>query len=386
MKELVIDKNTKLSKIEDKDSITKLILKTKVNPRSLKGFKNVNELEIHRYKPIVYRCGYIYNTSNFNVYNENNINELPFKNNIEKLTFVDIKNYGKDRDDNKHYMLDLYNLKSIEFVGKISEINHFYLEKCKNLETIIFNSDTISYITELRINSYLKEFIMKKDNKEYNIPILFELHSCILSSSLDHVVEYRNNGYKCNAKFENDTIFQETVLRNIENCIIKDKTIFIPDYINYVNIQHLFQIQEYDSLSLNINLLKTQTDKTNLLGEYDLKPLKKIIIRSNNEMSLFACFEIILEDDLKELFIENKTLNIVYDDKAILIDENGKKIVKEYIVKNNNKELFNDYNFDDIKEYLYYKELLELVKKYNDEEIDNAMELVGEKIIKRLTK
>ena len=381
MKELTINKNTNINKIKNKEEYEKLIIKYKINPKKLEGFKNIKELIIERYN------------NGFNVYNEININKLPFKENITKLSFINVGNFGRVKDLTKVYKINFTNLKTINFLGNFFSINKNYLRNCENLETIMFEPNKIyNYLTlELdSCNSHLKKIIILKDNKEYEVKINYNPYDYLLkNNNHEYILEYNNNNIQTKVKIENENIIEYNYLKFINDDLIKEKIFFIPNYISFINVTNTYIKKDFNCISLNLYLLKNQIEKTLLIDALYIKQLKKIIIRSNNEMSLFESSEIVLEEDLKEIYIENKTLNIVYPNKVIIIDEFGKKTIKEYVVKNYKEhieDLFNKYNIDEIKEYLYYKELLELVKKYNDEEIDNAMELVGEKLIKRLIK
>ena len=85
--------------------------------------------------------------------------------------------------------------------------------------------------------------------------------------------------------------YRLVVLSN--NLINENNILIIPDYITSINRESNKITYKIKGISLNLDLLKNQTHKTKFpKKEYILTPseckyLEKIIIRNNNEMSLF---------------------------------------------------------------------------------------------------
>ena len=167
--ELIIDKNTKLNKIENKEDYTSIVIKTKVNPKKLNGFKNVKYLSIE----------YIDN-NNYN-YNEKHINQLPFKSNIEKISFKHIEKYGvlkRKRNEIIFNVLEyLPNLKCIEFPPCIKNVSSCYLKNINALEELIFNIEptTNQYSTMYLYSDKLRRIIIKYFDKEYILDLDYEI-------------------------------------------------------------------------------------------------------------------------------------------------------------------------------------------------------------------
>ena len=380
MKELIIDKNTNINKIVNKEEYERIIINTKVNPKSLKDFKNIKELTIKR------------NKQGFNVYNETHINELPFKNNVEKITFINIENYGRFENGNKKmYQLDYPKLKSINIIGKFEGYHRYYFSLCSNLEEIIINTE--SYLDkEFYVgNTSIKKVLINDNDNKYNIKLDYIPNRFYIKLANNKItIVYEKQGIYSRM---NDNLTMEHFLNYYDSSFIKDKLLTIPDYVSILNGDCTLEPEIYniDSISLNLNLLKKQKEKVLLLENYKLELIEKIIIKSNNDMSLFENSTINIKEygNLEDLYIENNKLYIVYKDLVIIVDENGNKKAKKIEIKPNTTEIedyFKTYKINEIEEYFYYKKLLESLKDNSDIELNNALNIVGDRIIKKLTK
>lgn len=87
--------------------------------------------------------------------------------------------------------------------------------------------------------------------------------------------------------------------------------------------------------------------------------------------------------------MENKEL--IIDKSTKLWQIKDKEIIKIKELENNIKELdidmlLKDYTIEQLEEYLYFRKILEYEKTNNDEELQEAMNIVKNKIIKKLIK
>ena len=383
MKELTINKNTNINIIKNKEEYEKLIINTKVYPFMLKGFKNVKELTIKR------------DRNGFNVYNETHINDLPFKDNIEKLIFVDIKVYGKPKNRKScSYELELPNLKSIEFIGGINWYNPHYLYYCSKLKEIIINAENYINTKFYLGNDTLESFVLKNKDKEYKFDLeYYPLQINIEASTINNAfkINYETNGI--NSEINKDEAPKHT-LNYYSGFMLENKNVSIPDYITNINSNTNLcgAIKEIECLFFNIKLLKNQETRKKLLDGGKLNRLENVILRSNNNMSLFPNIIIDIKEygNVEDIYIENKKLYITYNNLVITIDEFGKKIIKKLEIENKDEndieDYFKIYKVDELENYLYYKKLLENLKDDNDIEFKNAMNIVGDRIIKKLTR
>lgn len=373
-KEIIIDKTTNIKKIENKDKYEVLTLKSKVNPKKLKDFTNIKVLIID------YANKYGEN------YNEQNINELIFKNNLEKVIFKQFKSFGCSRRNIYDYDLKLPNVRSIEFPGYIYNNYTHYLDKVKNIEEIIFNIDKNKRVyldSYIFINSNVfNRIIIKYKEKEYEIIPEYEIdtidelefdtdeNTITLEYSDDHtetevIIDVLNDTIKFNNNFE---IHEE------------GGTIYIPDYATDLN--------DYDSvgvnkISLNLNLLKYVEYYDDIIKNYG--KLKTIELRSNNEMSLMGTKEINVDEHgkLKELYIVDYLLVLEYDCCKITIDNKG-TINKEIIKKTAKiEDILDTFSLEELHIYSCF---LKLLRESYDPKYQNAMKVVEETLIKKYKK
>ena len=270
MSELIINKKSDLYPIRDKDKITKLVLNCEVNVRLLKGFNNVRELIIDN----------SYTSFKKNL-NETTINDLSFKNSIEKLTYIDIETLGKKYNKKKkgyskfdYYNLLLPNLKSLKLTFKedthnISniDITSSYLSNLEKLEELIidfgyFEDDAVHLNSTVNVPKSLKNIIFKFYDKEYNIKFDYEVNdiSYISFSRRDKKIYLRYNNDNVKTRVEIDLITDEIMkvneLTKLNYKVLDNNTLFIPAYITNISYISKDFINKIEHLSISIDLLK----------------------------------------------------------------------------------------------------------------------------------
>lgn len=387
-KELVINKDTKLDKIENKEEYTKLVIKNKFNPKKLSGFTNIKELVIDGLD------------MKNNIYYKY-INLPAIANNVEKIKFINLTRYGKCKQniisDVEYYRLNYYNLKSIEFPSFIQYIGSDYLMETKNLEEIIFNIPINSY--ELIFDNFiisstkLKRIIIKYMDKEYVINLDYAIN---IIKSIKHVegesgnieVSFSNNEVVSDVKI--NTKMNKIKYNNyLENPTLDNGILYIPDYITDINEERIHDIRE---ISLNLKLLDNiKRNSFTLIRDYKNMELEKIILRNSNSMCLIPERVINVKDygEFVCAAIEDNILKILYYNYMIKVNSSG--MVKEIgynkkLDKPQKQEVdLNKLNDRELKTYLYCKFLLEQVKEY-DIEYKKAMEVVEDRVIKKLKK
>ena len=127
-------------------------------------------------------------------YLENNLHKFVFSDNLEKLVFKKIENFGIEKKGlrgNNYYSFDLPSLKCIEFPMYMNFINGSYLEDSPNLEKIIFNDDGDNIINLPEdINIYsdnFKKIIIKINGKIYEIIPDYKI------STINNFVKHNNS-------------------------------------------------------------------------------------------------------------------------------------------------------------------------------------------------
>ena len=113
-------------------------------------------------------------------------------------------------------------------------------------------------------------------------------------------------------------------------------------------------------------------------------------------MSLFPSIKIDTTNYgvVNELYIESNKLSIVFKDYKLVVNEEGIISKEELEEKRENNDLVNNknsinldnYSISELEEYLQYRKLLETYKDNNDEELTNAINVLGNRIVKKLTK
>lgn len=415
--ELTIDKKTKLMNVKNKDKYTKLVLNKNVKPIFLNQFKNIKELVLNN--------GY---------YNEEKLDKLLFKDNIEKLVitcgrllglrYIN-KGYGLNcgYSDYRKYSLPTRRLKILELPSLIGNINDHYLNNIDNLETLIFNvtPNTKLDLTNdsdcrpLIIPSTLKNIVIKTKYKNYDIDFDYtpKYLSKVYFSSYGITIEFSNDYIQTTININNNKIRVTNTLTNITDNLITEKCLFIPDYINGFKIEGKSTLKEIDVISINPQKLNLSSISDYMplsqrtLDEY-LYNIKKIIIRSADGMKLNPNRELTVEEygELKRIYFENQKLQIIFAKNKFIVDEVGNiekldivtKKIKEENVKDteNNKcnkgarpypydeNNIKKYSSQQLEFYYHYKKLLELLEVYGDKELNEAMNLVENRLVKIL--
>ena len=99
---------------------------------------------------------------------------------------------------------------------------------------------------------------------------------------------------------------------------------------------------------------------------------------------------------IEDLYIEYNKLNIEFMDFILSVDEFGniEKVYEEPIEnqeerpleKENNNINLDNYTISELEEYLQYRKLLETYKNVKDKELNDAIKVIGDRVIKKLTK
>lgn len=403
VKELIVNKPSDLFNILNRKEYTKLTLNCEVNPKLLFGFDNVKDLEIIKENP-----------TNFSKLEEK-INSYPFINNLEKLKLKNIYNIGskppKKSSDSKVFKLKANNLKSIEYISGLNDYCYYshiykdYLIYCSNLEELVLTFSNILYITDdINLPNSLKKIIIKHNDKEFIIPLeMFTFRRLNFYYDREKkTISLRiyNNMFS--------SIVNIDIVRNkitIDNALIKLcnslnenlDCLYIPDFIkkiDYENINYDFSIKH---ISFNNNLLKKSKDYFKITDNNYLDLLETITIRYDNEMSLFPNKIIKVKEygNLIDLYVKDNNLCLYYEDKIVRVDDNGienieysKKETKQKREDTKEKLTFelDKYSINELEEYLYYRKLLENIKDSNDKELTDAVNIVGNKLVKKLNK
>ena len=402
MKELVINKPSELFTIKNRNIYTSLILNCEVNPKLLYGFNNIKELTINSESLV---------DSHLNVVN---LNKLSFIENLEKINLKNIRHFGKKEKEKKRdktifYKLKAPNLKNISFIydEKASyytiKFENKYLEHCKNLEIINIESTkeiTINYglwlpdnINKMHFKFLGKEYLINFDDK---VNYLHHLNLDDDSKKINLKCSNDLGYFYYEIDLITDEIKQTNSLTVLNDTLIKDNTLFIPDYITRMEYYNKNYIKKIEHISFNINLLKYKNDSFTISDNKYLNLIKTIELRTNKEMSLFP--SIIIDTTnygvVNELYIESNKLNIVFKDYKLVVNEEGIISKEELEEKRENNDLENNknsinldnYSISELEEYLQYRKLLETYKDNNDEELTNAINVLGNRIVKKLTK
>lgn len=384
--ELIINNKTNLNIINDKGKYNKLVIKCKINPKKLNDFNNIKEITID----------YL-DLGGYN-YNEKKINLLAFKENIEKINFKQIENYGflkrNYRKITYNILNDFHNLKAIEFPSCIRNIScSGYLKYVSTLEEIIFNinNNTDLWSPIFLYSKKLKKLIIKYTDKEYVINLDYEIkyirelyYDC---DSNNIYIEYCNDDTQTiiNIDIKTDKI-------KVDNILYANSahTLYIPDYITEL---YIYEKEKIHKISFNLKLLNYIEKYKNFISNKNYELLETIELRNNNTMQLFPNKIINIKEYgiLKELYIENNLLYLVYNECTLTINSEGniQKLLynkKEEILEENTKELeLKKYTVEELEEYLSYLKLLKISNE-TDQEYKKAMEIVEDRVIKRLKK
>ena len=408
MKELIINKPSELLTITNRNTYTSLTLNCEVNPKLLYGFNNIKELTINNKNK----------GSVENHLNEVNINKLPFIEKLEKINFKNIKTFGQKEQKKKkgsyrtkydYYDLKAPNLKSITFIYDKKSygitIYDSYLKECNKLEEINVESTVgISKNYGLYLPKNMKSITFKFLGKEYTINLLEdELNIDYFSLNSDDkkvYLKYNNNigAFYSETDLITDEIKKENVLTVLNDSLIKDNTLCIPHYITRVSYNNINYLNKIEHISFNIDLLKHKNDLFTISDNKYLNLIKTIELKTNKEMSLFPSIKIDTSNYgiVQELYIKNTKLYIGFKDYKLVVNEDGiisKEEYEEEIEEELTEEIVNetcinldDYSIGELEEYLQYRKLLETYKDNEDEELTNAINVLGDRIIKKLTK
>jgi len=409
-KELIINSNKDLLGILNRKEYTKLIINEEINPKLLYGFSNVKELEINKEKPTNYSKV------------EQNINSYPFINNLEKLNLKDIYNIGNNqtkKSSSKVFILKADNLKSINYIYGTnnnfysSYIYKDYLMYCSNLEELVITfKDNLNLPDDITLPNSLKRIIIKYKDKEFFVPLeMFPFRSLnFYYNSERKTISLRiyNNIFKTYVDIDivRNKINIKNVLKKLCNSLNENlDCLYIPDFIDEVDygiINYDFSIK---NISFNNNLLKNSNDVFKITDNNYLDLIETITIRYDNNMSLFPNKTINVKEYgiIKDLYIKDNKLFIVYDKEMLIVNKEGvitkkklnnediltkEEIFQEKIKEENKEKIFelDKYSINELEEYLYYRKLLETIKDNNDEELINAVNVVGNKLVKKLNK
>lgn len=374
-KQLLITNDTNLWKIKNRDNYTKLILNSDINPAKLKGFNNVKELVID---------GSYYNER---IVRKKFRKKVQFDN-VEKIIYKNIKNFCTNNIYAPH-------LKSIEFLSSIFHLGQYFLGDYEKLEEIIFNvTGTINLGYIYFSQKGIKRIIFKVVEQEYVLESEYEINS-INSIKCDsketEIYVYYSNSYirtKVTINLINGKIDKENILISNTNCFKEDGCFYIPDCVTNINIEYLMYCREdVSSISLNSKILENQKDKCSLFKSSNLNELKSIILRSNNDMSLFTEKEISLTEYgiVKDLYIENNKMYVCFDNNTLIIDSTG-KVYNQDLNLNRKDFILSKYTIKELEEYLTYRRLLEMKKENESNGLDDAINHLEKRLIKKLYK
>ena len=143
---------------------------------------------------------------------------------------------------------------------------------------------------------------------------------------------------------------------------------------------------DFFELSLNLNLINNIEETTQILYRSDLEKLKTITLRSSNNMMLLPNKTVNLEEygKIENLYFENKKLYVIFTNTLLTINEEGKVETKSRnVIETAGTIELKDLNESELDQYLSFKKLLLLSQ---DGEFKNAMEIVEDRLVKKLTK
>lgn len=393
-KTIVLEDSKKVRTIKNKEQYKKMVLNCNPKIRLLNGFINIEELELGRYFCSEYT------------------NKLPFKDNIKKL-FMDRKEIGDSWYDNP---IQMRNLESIEFTSRLKIISENYLNYLIKLENLIFNVDHNTDIKfngnhkGLEVNSTnLKQIIIKAPYDEYIDNVDYKAGNINVLKYSDEegiILEYSNGYIKTKITIKNDCLIKTNKLYKISDDFIENECFIIPNYINSIDLDGISYTKKIESISLNLYTLLSDKNIFTFIGKY-IPDLKKIIIRKNNEMSLFENIEITTLEygEFKDIYIMGKELIIEFSDKKMKIDSNGnkciydldksRKVVSKIIednklsITNSKYDKLNSFNTTELEYYTYYKKLIEYIINDDMSEKENietkrAMNVIEKQLIKKL--
>ena len=367
-KPLIIDNETNLLFVKNKETYTKLVISKKVNPRLLKDFINVKELVIK------------YNKT------AENLNKYPIINQIESIVFESVEVL-----DTKTGFLNAPNLKCVEISPNIYKIYYSYFGNCINLKKIIFNvRNNKRFIETIYFPETIKQIIIKYNNKEYLIEPEYRIQSIEeLSEKSNNIkVKYRDSRYITNINIDTkeEKIVKQTIVVNYAS--INNHILYIPDFVTSIGSFAKVTNDDLDffELSLNLNLINNIEETTQILYRSDLEKLKTITLRSSNNMMLLPNKTVNLEEygKIENLYFENKKLYVIFTNTLLTINEEGKVETKSRnVIETAGTIELKDLNESELDQYLSFKKLLLLSQ---DGEFKNAMEIVEDRLVKKLTK
>ena len=252
------------------------------------------------------------------------------------------------------------------------------------MEEIIFNfnNSTKTYLDGL-IYTYsndIKKIIIKYKDKDYVIEPKYKIE-CIDDLNYD----INENGISL--EYSDDHTETEIYI-NTKNDVVredndweihaKDNIIYIPDYATSLNDYVSSGVKK---ISLNLNLLNNVEENDQIV--YFLDDLKKIELRSNNEMSLMSKKEIDVTSygELRDLYIKDHLLVLEYQNFDLNIDSKGK--IKKIEKAKEFEDVLNDYSLEELEMYASYLRLLKVSKEH---EYQEAMKVVEKTLTKKYPK
>ncbi len=369
-KVLEIEKNTNVFFLKNKQDYSKLILH---KPVKLNQFPNVKEAII-KYQIV------------------NNILAL---NNVEKIRFYNNYSLGFETICQEHRVfkapasLKANKLKSIEISSHTQVIQQDFLEKSTNIEEIIFNikktnklhfafDNDCNYITYLSTrNTKLKKIIIKCDGKSFQVDLDYIPHKInkleFIEKTGEIVLEFENDLIKSVCSIKNDEINTKNILHTINDDMASLGMLYIPDYITDVDIEKKLSTRKIDEIMFNSSKLSSFYCSKEIINLNDINILD---VRNNNDMALFKSKKFFSKDygKLKNILASSNNVLLEYENRTIEIDKYGN--TKEINNKNEKAQnvddiLISDCTSEQLKYYMYFKEILELFK--NEDDIDDNL-------------
>ena len=387
---LEIMKNTNVTSIKDKENYTKLILYKKVD---LKKFPNVKEVEF-KFDPTI-KHGMDFS----------HLEKIKFDSSIvgyQSLTLF---------HDYKYNSIQSCNIKSVEFGSNTNIISYKLFENSKNLEEIIFNvsnENIVCYNGNLNLeNTNIQRIIIKHMGLEFPIeldynPIGLGKNILFDKSSRTIKLEYFNKYITTKCTIQDGNISKDNILDYIDNKLINNNTLYVPDYVTGIKIYKNGVFETFDKLSLSLNILNGTSNIKNkdfkkMLNYNDIKSIE---LRSNNEMSLNKAKEISTEKygKIKKMKISSGELKIDFENKTIIIDKSGNmkemeikvkcennKIIEEQETKETTKPI-SSYEYEKLRLYTNFKEILQFFTNNDNKELKKSLDVVEKHLIKEIDK
>lgn len=387
-KVLEIEKNTNVMFVKNKQNYTKLVLHKPIN---LNQFPNVKEVEFKFDPTIKHRINF---------------------SNLEKIK-LSTDTIGKKSGfiDTTYHSIPNSNIRSIEFGDNAYEISSDLLNNLNNLEELIFNiskgkihfMDSYYLITN---NSNIKKITIKYNRLEFPIELDYKpnvLREVSFDKSSGIIkLEYIDENITTQCSIKNGKVLKDNLLDCINDKLINNNTLYIPDYVTNICISKKETIQKIEKVSLSLNILNSNSIISNEKFEnmIDYDDIKSIEIRNNNEMSLNKTKEISTEEygKIQEMEISTGELKIDFENKTIIIDKSGNmketevnakcennKIIEEQETKETTKPI-SSYEYEKLRLYTNFKEILQFFTNNDNKELKKSLDVVEKHLIKEIDK